>query len=264
MSRSIFEDKVTEILHAVFDLPESQTYFSRYLLLKRAARFQPMPNQSLIKFRDEELMICDQFYKKVTHSSLSTIKRAQYLSLYVIHEIFHFTQNIAGSDSVQKIKACSHDELLKFDLEADHISAYLISKTELADSLGWDFMTLKRALLESLYFFPISSRHDELTRQRKTHRVLSLALEQVIRQESLLSEQSYLIYLCNHQSWSLNSQGVFLSHLGSGSLSEEASRLMISAANPALSPKLFYDRAQNIADPIAKEFLGVKIDDLAS
>ena len=256
MRQSIIEVKVTEILHAVCELPESRLYLSSVLRRKRTVRFRPMPQKALLELRDEELMICDQFYKKLAHSPMSNIKCIQYLSLYVIHELFHFSQNIAGGAKVQSIKACSHDELLKFDLEADHISAYLISKTRSACLLEWDFVILNRALLECLYFFPITQNHDLLTQQRKTNRVISLALEQVLRRDDLLSENQHLVYLCHDNFWSLNCHGIFQSHLGSGVLVEDTRIQMISLVTPALSQEAFCDRIHQFADPLAKSILG--------
>jgi len=119
---------------------------------------------------------------------------------------------------------------MKFDLEADHYAALLLSDFHKV----WSLLELKEIQVLCLEDFPVMKRHTENARRRKALRLASLRLECVLRQRELLSDDEsdhYVVMHLEEQQALIILEGLISRVVATPQILEEESTFLLSVAD---------------------------------
>ena len=189
-----------------------------------AVKVRGLSGGDLALFEGEHLLIDDAYFKHTLTRYTEHAERLIHALLYAVHEVIHHAHNLHLKATVLKVRAVSEARLMEFDLEADHLAALTV-----AALTGAPLLALKRAQLECLSSFPVTSAHSAGARQRKAYRYISLCAEVRARELARLSDEGgFLVAQCSAGGALLIERAEVMSVLSVGELAQGDEELLES------------------------------------
>ena len=139
-------------------------------------RIVKLQNDDLALITHGELILDDSYLLTLLDSNLPQNTKDLRFLLYAVHELLHYSHGIEIKERVRAVKSVSQDLLLKFDLEADHMAAMVITRYLKHISLA----EVKNEQGHSLLDFPVNAHHTLSSRSRKAKRLVSLRADYLL------------------------------------------------------------------------------------
>ena len=250
------ERTLNPLVNRVIQSELGQSLFIPQFTMHDTLRLVSLSDEALVMKRESETLIHQGHLLKLLDDHARAELSAQQLIdrslLYVIHEMIHVIQGVAGLNNVRKIKDVCDRAMLRFDLEADHLAVSLIVASKIIDR---SIIDLKReALLSLRYFLGDSRRLNRQSRSissRKLERILSLSLELMKRRVGSLSDNAFYIFHLSGPSWSLISHNqTHQEQLSAGSLSKSGLEKVRSLITQCSSDRQFETYTREATDII--------------
>ena len=183
MLKSTLNKLLTQWIHDFKSHQLCRILFRRSLDQLNHVIIKPLSDDDLAKVTGHDLFIDDTYIKILSECQYTYDHKLQCGMLYAIHELIHCAHKIDKKPSVHRVRKVSESILMKFDLEADHYAALILSDF----SQRWSLLELKKTQVLCLEDFPVMKRHTQGARRRKALRLVSLRLECALRQRGMLN-----------------------------------------------------------------------------